>query len=180
MGSKHKSLDDVLLLGLRELHQAEKHLGKALPKLAKSAEAKGLGSALDAMRDDSQRRLERLDGIFEALDKKPHSEPCAAMEGLIVDARTAADTFEGSELADVVLVAAVRTITQYAVARYQVLRAWAEQSGNDKVSAPLEILVEEFKAAEGRLAPFAAAKLGDSAASARPFNLKAAALLGLH
>jgi ferritin-like metal-binding protein YciE len=61
------SLSDLFYETLRDIYWAEKHLVKALPKLAKSAASAELADALLKHQAETEIQVERLDSVFEMI-----------------------------------------------------------------------------------------------------------------
>jgi ferritin-like metal-binding protein YciE len=80
---KLESLRDLLLEELRDLHNAEKLLVDALPKMSEAATSADLKSAFDHHLRQTQEHVSRLESIFSHLGEKPTGETCEAMKGLI-------------------------------------------------------------------------------------------------
>ena len=84
-------LRDLYLDELRDLHNAENQLVKALPKMAKASSSDELREGFEQHLEQTKGHVERLEQIFEALDESPKGKKCVGMEGLIK---------EGSEIMD--------------------------------------------------------------------------------
>ncbi|HEY5036961.1 MAG TPA: DUF892 family protein, partial [Chthoniobacterales bacterium] len=73
------SLHDLWIEEMRDLYNAENQLLKALPKMAKAASAPELKQAFESHLEETKTHVERLEEIFEKLDKKPSGKTCKAM-----------------------------------------------------------------------------------------------------
>ena len=82
-------LEDLFLHELKDVLHAEKQILKALPKMAKAASSDKLRAAFEAHRDETEQQIERLERIFQLIEKPARAKRCIGMEGLIE---------EGSEL----------------------------------------------------------------------------------
>src|SRR5438045_9567699 len=76
-------LRDLYLDELRDLHNAENQLVKALPKLAKASSSDELREGFEQHLEQTKGHVERLEQIFEALDESPKGKKCAGMEGRV-------------------------------------------------------------------------------------------------
>src|SRR5206468_7552529 len=110
---------------LSDVYDAEKQLLKALPKMAESASSSELRSAFREHLDQTERHVERIEEVFEILDKPAKSKKCEAMQGLIAEAK---EMMEESELnvKDAAMIAAAQKVEHYEIASYGCLRTWAE------------------------------------------------------
>lgn len=183
MASKHKTLHDLFHHQLKDLYFAERHAAKILVRMAKAADADELRAALDKRHDDRTVHIERLEGIFEALDKKAHGVPCEAMQGLVEETKTLIDDFEPGPVLDAGLMGAAQAIEHYLIARYTVLTLWGGQLGLAAARPAETTLAEARTALEAwtALARTAAAVTPHqmSPGGAEPLSLKEAALVGL-
>ena len=68
------SLTDLFYDTLRDVYWAEKHLVKALPKMAKAASSTELSEAILKHQAETETHVERLERIFEILDKRAREE----------------------------------------------------------------------------------------------------------
>src|ERR1700710_2887825 len=78
MAAKDKDLNDLFLDTLKDIYFAEKQILKALPKMAKAAQAKELRAAFEKHHGETEGQVERLEQIFELLDKPARGKTCDA------------------------------------------------------------------------------------------------------
>ena len=71
MAAKEKALEDLFHETLKDIYYAEKHILKALPKMAKSAKSAELRQAFEKHREETEGQIERLESVFEMLGKSP-------------------------------------------------------------------------------------------------------------
>jgi len=146
MPSEPKTLDDLFLDTLKDIYYAEKQILKALPKMAKAANAPELKQAFETHREQTEGHVERLTEVFEAIGKAPRGKTCDAILGIIEEGKGIIEEFEGSPALDAGLVAAAQTVEHYEIARYGTLKAWAQQLGlKDAVKLLDQTLGEEEK-----------------------------------
>ncbi|WP_181700245.1 ferritin-like domain-containing protein [Chthonobacter albigriseus] len=141
-----KTLNDLFLHMLKDVYHAEKQILRALPKMAKTVTAPELRKALELHREETLRQVERLEQVFELLDKRARGEPCEAMQGLIEEAKSVMEEAEAPEVIDAGVLAASQAVEHYEISRYGTLIAWATQLGlKDAVPLLTETLEEEKK-----------------------------------
>jgi ferritin-like metal-binding protein YciE len=136
---------------LRDIYWAEKHLLKALPKLAKNAANEDLAQAFEDHRAETEGQVERLEHIFGMIDKKPRGKKCEAMAGLSEEADHVIDEVEDDMARDAGIIGAAQAVEHYEIARYGTLAAWARLLGEDEAARLLEETLEEEKAADKKL-----------------------------
>lgn len=146
MANAQKTLDDLFLETLKDIYYAEKQILKALPKMARGAEADELRTAFLKHRDETETHVERLQQIFEMLDKPARGKTCDAILGIIEEGKEVLEEFKGSPALDAGLTAAAQAVEHYEIARYGTLKAWAQQLGMKEAVGLLEqTLQEELK-----------------------------------
>ncbi|QYO75974.1 ferritin-like domain-containing protein [Devosia salina] len=160
-----KQLDDLFLDTLKDIYFAERHILKALPKMAKAATSEDLKAGFEQHRAETEVHVERLEKVFELLGKSPRGKTCDAILGIIEEGKEIMDEFKGTQALDAGLVSAAQAVEHYEIARYGTLATWAKQLGHtEALNLFLETLKEE-EATDQKLT-----KLAKSAV-----NLKAAA-----
>jgi ferritin-like metal-binding protein YciE len=81
--SSKETLEDILEDMLKDTYWAEKHLAKALPKMAKAAYNEELKEAIENHLEETKLQIDRLEKCFEILEMKPVAKKCEAMQGLV-------------------------------------------------------------------------------------------------
>ena len=151
---KLDSLDTLMTEELRDVYDAEKQITKALPKLVKAANARELKDALREHLEITKGQITRLEEIFELLDQKPRSHPCAGMKGILEEGNEMlqVDKRGSSEnLMDAAIISAAQRVEHYEIAAYGTLRTFAETLGNNRVAQLLEQTKEEEEEADRKL-----------------------------
>ena len=141
-----KNLSDLFVDALRDIFYAEKQILRALPKMAREAGSPELKDAFETHRDQTETHVERLQQVFEQIDKPARGKTCEAINGIIDEAREVIDDFKGAEALDAGLVASAQAVEHYEIARYGALKAWARRLGLDEAAELLDrTLQEEIK-----------------------------------
>jgi ferritin-like metal-binding protein YciE len=136
-------LKELFIDELKDLYNAENQLIKALPKMAKAANAEELRSGFEEHLEQTKGHAQRLEQIFQSLGEKPTGKKCKAMEGLVAEgAETIDEDFEG-EVADAALIGAARRVEHYEIAAYSTVIKFAELLGEDEAAKLLEQTLEE-------------------------------------
>ena len=144
--AKEKTLNDLFLETLKDIYYAEKQILRALPKMAKNAESPELATAFEKHRDETEGHVERLQQIFEILDKPARGKTCDAILGIIEEGKEIMEDFGDSPALDAGLTAAAQAVEHYEIARYGTLKSWAMTLGMKDVAALLDqTLQEEIK-----------------------------------
>ncbi|MBK7110754.1 MAG: ferritin-like domain-containing protein [Chitinophagales bacterium] len=149
-------LEDFFYDELKDIYWAEKHLTKALPKLNKAATSKELKNAFSEHLEVTKTHIERLEQVFELLDKKAVAKKCEAMEGLTKEADSIVeDTEKGTATRDVGLILAAQKVEHYEIATYGGLVQLARTLKKEDVAELLEQTLGEEKEADSLLTDIA-------------------------
>ncbi len=130
---------------LKDIYWAEKQLVKSLKKMAKAATSDDVRAAFEEHMAQTEGQVERLEKVFESMDKKAAGKKCLAMEGLIAEAgELIEETEDGTETRDVALISAAQKVEHYEIASYGTLRSLAQVLGlKEAVKLFQETLDEE-------------------------------------
>jgi ferritin-like metal-binding protein YciE len=145
MPAKQKTLEDLFLIGLKDVYNAEKQLVRALRKMSKAAESDQLREAFETHRTETEGQVQRLEQVFQLMGKKASGKPCEAMKGLLAEGDEVMEEFGDSEALDAGLLAAAQSVEHYEISRYGTLRTWAQQLGMQEAVGLLEQTLEEEK-----------------------------------
>ncbi len=150
-----ESLQTLYEHELTDLYSAETQIIEALPKLIKAATNPALKAALTEHLAITETQLGRLDQIFEALGKKPESEKCKGMEGLIMEGDKAIEEHKDSDVLDAAIIGATQRVEHYEMAGYGCARTYAAMLGLTKQSEILQTTLNEEGEADHRLTDLA-------------------------
>ena len=159
-----KTMSDLFLHLLKDIYYAEKQILKALPKMEKAAETSQLKQALEHHRRETEGQVERLEQVFNEIDKPARGEKCEAILGIIAEGEDVIKKGDEAAVIDAGLIAAAQAVEHYEIARYGTLIAWAEQLGLTNSVALLKKTLEEEKAADKKLTQIAEASANRRAA----------------
>jgi ferritin-like metal-binding protein YciE len=140
------NLENVLILQLRDLHNAEERLIAALPAMADAAVNPALKKAFQEHLEETKQHKIRLEDAFQLIGQSVESETCEAMEGLIEESQEIINLDGDSDVKDAALIAAAQRIEHYEIAGYGCARTFAQQLGHDTVAHLLQKTLNE----EGR------------------------------
>jgi ferritin-like metal-binding protein YciE len=159
------TLQELLVDELRDLHNAEKQLTKALPKLAKAASHDDLREAFETHLEETREHVTRLEEMFAALGEKVKSKPCPGMAGIIEEGSELMEEDAEASVMDAGLIAAAQRAEHYEIGAYGTCAAWARLLGLDEVVGLLEQTLEEEKAADQKLSALAEQEINQAAAA---------------
>ncbi len=143
-----RSLSDLFHDTLRDVLWAERHLVKALRKMAKNANDAQLAEAFEKHRTETETHVARLEQVFELIEKLPRAKTCEAMVGLSAEGDHVMEETAVGPLRDVGLIGAAQAVEHYEIARYGTLVAWARLLGLEEAATHLDQTLEEEKATD--------------------------------
>jgi ferritin-like metal-binding protein YciE len=147
-----KTMDDLLLHGLKDIYYAENQIVKSLPKLIDKATNRDLTKGLKDHLEETKNQITRLDQVFKKLGQQPQGVQCPAIDGLIAEADEVAGEVEDKQVLDAAVIGAAQSVEHYT------LIAWADELGHDDVVRLLTTNLNEEKAADKKLSTVALRK----------------------
>ena len=165
MPKKATGLQQLMVEELQDLYDAEKQLTRALPKVAKAASDEELVEAIREHLDVTKGHVQRIEQIFESLDMKAKSKPCAGMKGIVEENSETIQEKKGEEsdeVLDVAIAGGARRVEHYEIAAYTAAIDMARQMGNDEIAGLLEETLEEEREADEKLAEIGSRILGSA------------------
>lgn len=149
---------------LKDILWAEKHLLKALPKMAKGATSEELRSSIEKHINETENHITRLEQVFEMLGQKATGKKCDSMEGLVEEGKNMLeDTETGSLTRDAAIISASQKIEHYEIASYGTLRTLANTLGLPEAASLLEETLQEEKNTDVKLTQIAEGFVNESA-----------------
>ena len=149
------SLEALFEDTLRDIYYAEKKLTKILPKMAKKASNEDLAEAFTSHAEETAGQVERIEKVFNLLNKPARAKKCEALEGLAAEGDHVMEEAEEDGVMDAGLIASAQAVEHYEIARYGALIAWANQLEMTKAADLLTESLEEEKAADEKLSGLA-------------------------
>ena len=161
------SMDDLLLLELKDLYDAEQRLCEAIPDMVNAAASPALTQAFQTHLEQTKRQVSRLEQCFVDLGKSAGRETCDAMKGLIKEAAEIVDAVGDPDVRDAALIAAAQRVEHYEIASYGSARTFAQRLGHSNVVRLLQTTLDEEKETDQRLTQLAEERINIRAKSVR-------------
>src|SRR5450759_4531334 len=165
MTAKDKDLNDLFLDTLKDIYFAEKQILKALPKMAKAAQSGKLRAAFEKHHGETEGQVERLEQIFELLDKPARGKTCDAILGILDEGKEIMEEYKGCEALDAGLLAAAQAVEHYEISRYGTLKQWAIQLGMKDAVRLLDQNLQQERKTDESLTSLAEAAVNLAAAA---------------
>ena len=161
-----KTLEDLFVHELRDLHSAEKQLTKALPKMAKAASSERLRQGIQEHLEQTREHENRLDQILKQLGKTSRGARCEAMEGLIEEGQRLIDEDAEPHVKDAGLISAAQRVEHYEIAGYGTARTYAKLLGHSEAEDLLQLTLDEEHATDEKLTELAMSEINVEALQA--------------
>jgi ferritin-like metal-binding protein YciE len=165
MAARDKDLNDLFLDTLKDIYYAEKQILKALPKMAKAASSDKLRAAFEKHFAETEGQVDRLEQVFEMLDKPARGKTCDAIVGILDEGKEIMDEYKGTEALDAGMLAAAQAVEHYEISRYGTLKTWAAQLGMNDAARLLDQTLKEEENTDQTLTELAKAAVNLAAAA---------------
>jgi len=139
------TIQDLFLDELKDIYSAEKQAVRTYPRIAKAASSEELKQALQKHLEQTKGQIERLDKVFEILEKRAGGKTCEAMKGLLEEAAESIEEIEQGPVLDVAIIAAAQRIEHYEIAAYGTVATLAEAMGQTEIQQLLSETLQEEK-----------------------------------
>ena len=157
-----KSLQELFVEELRDMYDGEKQLTRALPKMAKAANADELREAFTAHLKETENQITRLDQVFRSIGETARGKKCDGIQGIVEEGKKAMEELDGAVL-DAALIAGAQKVEHYEIASYGTLAYFAEVLGEGKAKELLAETLDEEKAADDKLTQIAKSRVNRDA-----------------
>ena len=161
-----ESLQDLFLNELKDIYNAEKQNVRALPRMAKAAEAPELSQAFTKHLRETEGQVERLERIFKSLGQTARGKTCKGMQGLLEEGKEILEEDGAPEVIDAALIAAAQRVEHYEIAAYGCLRTYAQLLGMNEADRLLEQTLREEEATDKALTSLGEGGLNQAAFAA--------------
>lgn len=151
-----QTLHTLLKKGMRDIYSAEKQLVEALPEVVHAVDNDDLEDVISTHLEQTRKHVQRLEKAFERMGLSfEGDERCAAMEGLIEEARTTIREFQRSPVRDAALIIGAQKIEHYEIAVYGSLYEIADVLGEERLADLFGRTIEEEEEADELLSDIA-------------------------
>lgn len=148
-------LDAALILGLRELLDAERIMFKVLARSARASRDEELRLLLNSHLQDAKGNTERVKESLKSLGVAVRAKTCRGMAGIEAEGFKAVESGVPGPLRDSLLILNARKAEHYGIATYETLTAWTEQIEASPISEILADSLTVIRNLNEKLAPIA-------------------------
>jgi ferritin-like metal-binding protein YciE len=157
-----KSLRELFVEEVRDMYDGEKQLTRALPKMAKAADAEELQAAFSSHLEETEKQVDRLEQVFRSIGETPRGKKCQGIQGIVEEGKRAIEELEGAVL-DAALIAGAQKVEHYEIASYGTMAYFAELLGENRAKELLGETLDEEKAANDKLTQIAVSRVNRDA-----------------
>jgi ferritin-like metal-binding protein YciE len=150
-----KQLNELFHDTLKDIYYAEKKILSSLPKMAKAAHAPELKAAFEKHETETEGQIERLEEVFEIIQKPARGKKCEAIDGILGEGKEIMQGYKGSPALDAGLLAAAQAVEHYEISRYGTLKAWAGKLALTPAVSLLEQTLQQEKKTDADLSKIA-------------------------
>jgi ferritin-like metal-binding protein YciE len=161
---KMHSLEDLFLMEVKDLYNAEKQLTKALPKAAKKASSPELKSAIEEHLHQTEGHVNRLEEVFKMMGQPVKGRSCPAMKGILEEADEIIGEKAEPSVKDAGIIGAAQKVEHYEIASYGTVIQWAAQMGREDIKQLLGQTLDEEKETDQKLSELAKTRINVEAA----------------
>ena len=160
-----KTLDGLFVHTLQDIYYAESQIAKSLPTMVEKASSPELKQAFQTHLTETQGQIKRLEQVFQMHGQPVKGVTCAAMDGILTEAKEIMGEVDDNEVLDAALIASAQAVEHYEITRYGTLVAWAKELGRQDCAAVLQQNLDEEKRTDTKLSGLAEARVNRKAAA---------------
>lgn len=160
-----KTMDDLFVHTLQDIYYAENQIAKSLPTMVEKATSPELKQAFQTHLTETQGQIKRLEQVFQMHGQPVKGVTCAAMDGILEEAKEIMGEVADKEVLDAALVASAQAVEHYEITRYGTLVSWAKELGRPDCASVLQQNLDEEKRTDTKLTGLAEARVNRRAAA---------------
>jgi ferritin-like metal-binding protein YciE len=123
-----------------------------------------LKSAFEQHLAETKNQVQRLEQVFSMHGQSVKGVTCAAMDGILAEAKEIISDCDDPQVLDVAMLSAAQAVEHYEITRYGTLIALAKQLGREDCASLLHQTLEEEKATDEKLTVLAKSRVNKQAA----------------
>jgi len=164
---KIATLHDAFVEELKDLHNAESQIVKALPRMAKAASSPELARAFEEHLDQTKTQMERLEQILGNLGASTRGKKCKGMEGILDEGKDVLELKGDADpmVLDALMIGGAQRVEHYEIAAYGTVCAFAKQLGHEDALRLLKQTLNEEEQTDKRLTQIAESQVNRMATS---------------
>jgi ferritin-like metal-binding protein YciE len=161
---KMQNIEDLLLIGMSYVLDAENQLSAEANKMAEAANDPEVKEVFQKSVTQGRKYAERLQSAFQKLGKEVQTNDNHITNAMVKEVEGMISNSEKGAVRDAALIVAFNQQQAYRVASYGSLRTYAEVVGKADAISDLQQSLEEAKAGDEKLTNIAEARINKQAA----------------
>jgi ferritin-like metal-binding protein YciE len=158
------SLKELFEEEIKDLHNAEKQITKALPKMIKAASNQQLKEGMQRHLIQTEEHVRRLEAVAKQVGFRPTGKVCKAMQGLVEEANEVLKEGKPSPVLDAAMIAAAQRVEHYEIAGYGSAIQYAKLLGHQEAVDLMLQTIKEEEATDQSLTQIAETQVNPEAA----------------
>ena len=158
-----KTLDDLFVHMLQDMYYAEQQIAKNLPTMIGKATDPQLKQGLQQHLTETEGQVKRLEQVFEMHGVPAKGVTCAAMDGILAEAKEVLGDVGEQDVIDAAIIASSQAVEHYEITRYGTLVAFAKELGRQDCAAVLQHSLDEEHATDQKLSAVAESRVNRKA-----------------
>jgi ferritin-like metal-binding protein YciE len=138
--------------------------------MARAASAPELKQGFENHLEQTRGQVERLEQIFQRMDKPARAKKCMGMEGLIEEGQELMKEQADPDVMDAGLIGAAQKVEHYEIAAYGTARTHAQQLGMNDAAYLLQQTLDEERQTDEKLTRIAEGMVNPQAAGGDGFR----------
>jgi ferritin-like metal-binding protein YciE len=162
------SIQDLMVMTLKDLHSAEMQWLNAAPEIMKAATSPDLVDAMMKHVEISGGQVKRLEQALKSYGEQPDGKPSKAMQGLVAEARELVQMRGEPDVIDAAIICAQQKIEHNEIAGYGTAVTFAKLLGDEQAARLLAQTLDEEEKTDRALSALAKSKINSDAQAAAP------------
>lgn len=140
---KVEDMKELFIHELKDLHDAESEILKALPKMAKKATHADLRAAFEQHERQTEEHVRRLEQVLDGLGERAGGVKCKGIRGIIAEGEEAMKEAKDDDVRDAAMIGAAQRVEHYEIAGYGTARTYARLLGDENAARTLQQTLDE-------------------------------------
>ena len=163
---KVDSMRELFVHELKDLHDAETEILKALPKMSKKATHADLRTAFEQHERQTEEHVRRLEQVLDDLGERAGGVKCKGIRGILAEGEDAIRDAKEDDVRDAAMIGAAQRVEHYEMAGYGTARTYARLLGNENAARLLQQTLDEEGETDKKLTALAESHINREAMQA--------------
>lgn len=162
-----KTLHDLFLLELQDMHSMELQIVEALPLIIEKTSHPELKRAFTLHLDETRKQAELVSDLCKEFGVDPNEKHCVGMEGILEEGQEMLSANNPSPILDLAIIGIAQKIEHYEIAAYGTAANYAQEMGHADAQDLLFQTMNEERMSDEKLTNIAEDILTEAASTGR-------------